>query len=493
MTNIDPNNSQSAAMRQLPSVDSLLNQPTVASLLDEFARSELVFCIRAVLDEKRAAIRTGEAPPLDFTSIALDIRQQLYRRSLPNLRRVINATGIVLHTNLGRAPLAEEAIEAINEVAAGYSNLEYDLRAGRRGSRYDHARDLLRELTGVEDALVVNNNAAGTFLALNSLGRERPALISRGQLVEIGGSYRMPDIMAAAGCRMVEVGTTNRTHIADYERAIDEETALLLRVHTSNYRVQGFVTSPTLEDLVALARKYPRQNIVVIDDLGSGLLESAAPPIKTPAEDATDDTEQFGLDWDEPTVKHSIAAGADITLFSGDKLLGGPQAGIILGRAELIERIRKNPLTRTFRPDKMTLAGLEATLRLYRNPETLAQRLPIRRMLCESLEKLEQRANRLTRCIAELIPEVDVITAADESYAGGGTLPTLPFATRVTALKHPDIAPECIAAELRGRDLPIICRVRDDTLIFDSRTLSNDDLDQIPGAVLEAIREIDSD
>ena len=486
--------SPSSSLRHLPSVDSLLNQPAIASLLDEFARPELVRCIRAVLDQRREALRAGHSPALDVPSLALDIRHELYQRTQPHLRRVINATGIVLHTNLGRAPLAEEAIEAVNDVAAGYSNLEFDLDAGRRGDRHEHLRDLLRELTSAEDALVVNNNAAGTFLALNTLAAGRPVIVSRGQLVEIGGSYRMPDIMAAAGCKMVEVGTTNRTHIADYERAIDEETAVLLRVHTSNYRVQGFVTTPSLEELVALAAKYPNQNIAVVDDLGSGLLDVVS---TAPAETGEDDREEaippFGLDWDEPTVRHSVAAGADLTLFSGDKLLGGPQAGVIVGRADLIGQLRENPLARTFRPDKMTLAGLEATLRLYRDPEALARRLPVRRMLSESVEDLEDRANRLTTRIAELIAEADVFTAGDESFAGGGTLPTLPFPTRVTSVRHPHFTPDRIAAALRRRDLPIICRIRDDALVFDCRTLSEEEIEQIPGALAETLRELSSE
>ena len=489
-----PNNSQSSSMRSLPSVDALLNQPAIASLLDEFPRPELVRSIRAVLDERRDALRAGETPALDVPALALNIRHKLYQRTQPNLRRVINATGIVMHTNLGRAPLAAEAIEAINDVAAGYCNLELDLPTGRRGSRHDHLRELLRELTGAEDALVVNNNAAGTYLTLNALAAGRPVIVSRGQLVEIGGSYRMPDIMAAARCKMVEVGTTNRTHIADYELAIDEETAVLLRVHTSNYRIYGFATSPALEELVALARKYPRQSIAVVDDLGSGLLDTAA-PTASGAEEVTDETAPAvcDADWDEPTVRHSVGAGADLTLFSGDKLLGGPQAGVIVGRSELITQLRKNPLARTFRPDKLTLAGLEATLRLYRDPDALVRRLPVRRMLGASLEHLEAQANRLTQQIAELIPEVDVVTAADESFAGGGTLPALPFATRVTCVRHPHFEPGRIAAALRARDLPIICRIRDEALIFDCRTLLSEEIDQIPTALAETLREMNSE
>jgi L-seryl-tRNA(Ser) seleniumtransferase len=486
-------NPPTSLLRNLPSVDFLLNQPAIATLLDEFPRAELIRCIRAVLDERREAIRAGNVPALDVPALALDIRQKLYQRSLPSLRRVINATGIVLHTGLGRAPLAEEAIEAITEVAAGYCNLEIVLATGRRGNRHEHLRDLLRELTGAEDGLVVNNNAAGTYLALNTLAEGRPVVVSRGQLVEIGGSYRMPDIMSAAGCRMVEVGTTNRTRISDYERAIDEETSVLLRVHTSNYRIRGFVESPPLEALAALARKYPQQGIAVIDDLGSGLMDTP-PAVNTERdEEPRVSGAAFAADWDEPTVRDSVAAGADLTLFSGDKLLGGPQAGVIVGRAELIKRLRHNPLARTFRPDKMTLAALEATLRLYRDPEALMRRLPVYRLLAAPPDRLEELANRLAQRVAALVPTAEVQCEPDESYAGGGTLPLVPFATWVVRLRHANFDASRIAAALRQRDVPIIGRVHEEALIFDCRTLSEDDADQIPAALAETLRDLSSE
>ncbi|MFQ5806305.1 MAG: L-seryl-tRNA(Sec) selenium transferase [Phycisphaerae bacterium] len=494
MENGDADNPQSLLLRNLPSVDFLLNQPAIATLLDEFARAELVHCIRAVLDDRREALRAGSSPALDVPALALDIRQKLYERTRPNLRRVINAAGIVLHTGLGRAPLAEEALEAITDVAAGYCNLELNLATGRRGDRHEHLRDLLRELTGAEDALVVNNNAAGTYLTLNTLAAGRPVVISRGQLVEIGGSYRMPDIMAAAGCKMVEVGTTNRTRIADYERAINEETSVLLRVHTSNYRIRGFVASPALEALVALAHKYPRQSIAVVDDLGSGLLDRPSASAAEPNEDNLEASgARFAADWDEPTVRESVAAGADLTLFSGDKLLGGPQAGVIVGRTELIARLRENPLARTFRPDKMTLAGLEATLRLYRDPQALLRRLPVFRMLGTATDHLENLANRLAQRIARQVPAAEVNCAPDESFAGGGTLPTIPFPTWVVRLRHVALDSGRVAAALRQRDVPIVCRVHDEALVFDCRTLSEGDVDEIPAALAETLRELNSE
>lgn len=490
MTSPDEHDQFVDVLRRLPSVDSLLKHPAIATLLDEFPREELARCVRLVLDRRRKEVRAGRRPSLETHAIALDVRELLYARTLPHLRHVINATGVVLHTGLGRAPLADAALEAIND-AAGYCNLELDLSTGRRGNRHDHLRDLLRELTGAEDALVVNNNAAGTYLALNTLAAGRRVVVSRGQLVEIGGSYRMPDIMAAAGCRMIEVGSTNRTHLADYQRVIDDDTAVLLRVHTSNYRIEGFATAPALAELVALARRCSRPGLVVVDDLGSGLLdrfafESLADGSAAGEPDVTPDT------WDEPTVRASVAAGADVTLFSGDKLLGGPQAGIILGRTELIERMRGNPLARTFRPGKLTLAALEATLRLYRDPAALVRQLPVYRMLLEGLDALEARARALADGLAEHLPGADICCEADESFAGGGTLPTIPFPTRVVSLRVEECEAQRLATCLRQRTVPVIARLRHDALILDCRTISRAEIGEIIRAISEALRELSS-
>ncbi len=511
-----------AALRELPSVDTLLKQPAVINLSDDYPRSEVVFAIRAVLEDRRTALRAGRHVDCDLPALALDIRQRLYERSQPHLRKVINATGIVLHTNLGRAPLPQEALDAIVETAGSYCNLELDLATGQRGNRHDHVRDLLRELCEVEDALVVNNNAAATFLALSTLAANREAVISRGQLVEIGGSYRLPDIMAAAQCRMVEVGTTNRTRLADYERAVNENTALLLRVHTSNYRIQGFTETTPLADLVALAR---RQNLVVVDDLGSGLLTpdlpwdtgtpapgakapipvnaGTAPP--TPAVDdgedeaSTEAAEESAVDngaagprtWDEPTVRDSVSTGADLTLFSGDKLLGGPQAGIIVGRADLIAAIHKNPLARAFRPGKLTFAALEATLRLYRDPASVVRRIPALHLLARTAGDLEQAARELAQAIATDAPGAEVSGHSDFSEAGGGTLPTHPFPTWVVVVRPRRHTAAEVATELRRRDVPILCRIRDEALVFDPRTLEKGDIEQIAAALAEVLHELD--
>lgn len=470
------------ALRDLPSVDALLNEPTIASLSDEFPRDEIVRSIRQVVEARRAAIREGGRPRLDVVAIALDVRETLQQRSRPHLRRVINATGIVLHTGLGRAPLAEEAVEAIAELAGGYCNLEYDLSDGERGDRHEHVRDLLRELTGAEDAFVVNNNAAATFLALHTLATGKGVVVSRGELVEIGGSYRMPDIMTAAGCHMIEVGTTNRTRISDYENALlgADDVEVLLRVHTSNYRVTGFTESAKLTELVALARRPRAQRLRVVDDLGSGLLDGAI----------VERAGALGEDWDEPTVRDSVDAGADLTLFSGDKLLGGPQAGVIVGRGELIARLRKNPLARAFRPGKLTLAALEATLRLYRDPATTAQRLPVFRLLFAPEEQLRARAEALAADIASQHAALSIQAQPDSSFAGGGSLPTLRFPTWIVTVRHALARPMELAAALRGLDTPVIARVSQDALVFDCRTLNDEEAQLIPGALAAALDEV---
>jgi L-seryl-tRNA(Ser) seleniumtransferase len=370
-------------------------------------------------------------------------------------------------------------------------------------------RDVLVELTGAEDALVVNNNAAATYLALNSLAAGREAVVSRGQLVEIGGSYRLPDIMAASGCRMVEVGTTNRTHLRDYERALGPETAVLLRVHTSNYRLAGFVHHVPLEQLVALARRSPFKPRV-IDDLGSGVLfTDFAPPAPPESQDAgpRPPSAESGprppsaasgggeapfdpRGWDEPTVRQSVAAGADLTLFSGDKLLGGPQAGIVVGRCELIEIMRGNPLMRAFRPDKLTLAALEATLRLYRDPARLCHKLPVLNMLSRSADAIRATAQRLERACRELLPAASVECVAGTSLAGGGSLPTVAFPSWALRVRHPAVSSEKLAAALRRRDVPVIARLGDGALLLDCRTLSDDEADEAASALADVSREL---
>ncbi len=466
--------SSAASLRDLPSVDYLLRQPAIASLLDEVARAELLQVIHAVLDDCRAEIRRGDAPALTVVALALRAREKLYERQRPHLRRVINATGVVLHTGLGRAPLAPEALAAAAEIGAGYCNLELELASGQRGDRHEHVRALLAELTGAEDALVVNNNAAATYLSLHALAGGRGVIVSRGQLVEIGGSYRMPDVMAAAGCRMIEVGTTNRTRASDYERAIDEHTAVLLHVHTSNYRIRGFVEQTPLAELAALAHA---RGLLAVDDLGGGLLDAHLPGLD-------------GLEsWDEPSVRDSVAAGADVTLFSGDKLLGGPQAGIILGRRELLSRIRASPLMRTFRPDKLSLAALEATLRLYRDPDSAAQRVPVLRLLSRREPELRDCAEALAARIRAIATGVDCRAEADQSEAGGGSLPTATFRTWVVSLAVPPLSAVQLAGALRAQETPILGRIHAERVVLDCRTIGAEDCDLVVSSLAEIARD----
>ncbi len=436
----------SSPFRQLPSVDRLLSEQVIQELVPQVGHGTAVRLARALLDEARAAIRRGEPPP-DTPTLIGSLRERLLVAARPSLRPVINATGVIIHTNLGRAPLSEAARAAVTAVTQGYSNLEYDLAAGRRGSRYHHAVTLLRDITGAEDALIVNNNAAAVFLALHVLAAGKEVLISRGQLVEIGGGFRIPDIMAASGARLREVGTTNRTHLHDYERHISEETALILRVHQSNFRMIGFTAQPSLDELVHLARTH---NLRVMDDLGSGTFL---------------DTRAFGLTY-EPTVQDSLRAGADLVTFSGDKLLGGPQAGILVGRAEIISQLRSHPLARALRVDKMTLAALEATLAAYRRG-TATLEIPVWRMIAMAEETLQERAHQWQKQLRGWGIPAEVIRA--HSTIGGGSLPGETLPTWALALVPPQATR--FVALLRNREPPVIARIEDDRVLFDPRTV----------------------
>lgn len=433
-------------LRQLPSVDRLLNAPRLRELAAAHGHDLVVDAVRATLDEARQRILGGDTFP-DTTTLIDAAAQKVQALIQPTLRPVINATGVIIHTNLGRAPLSEAALQAMREVGTGYSNLEYDLEAGRRGSRYVHATELLQRLTGAEAALVVNNNAAATLLILSVLARGREVIISRGQLVEIGGGFRIPEVMAQSGARLVEVGTTNKTYIEDYARAITENTALLMRVHTSNFRIVGFTHQASLEELVALGHEH---GLPVLDDLGSGSLL---------------DTTAFGL-APEPMVQASIQAGADLVCFSGDKLLGGPQAGIIVGRAELVERIKRFPLTRALRVDKVTLAGLQATLLAYLRG-TATEEIPVWRMIAAPVEALEQRARAWAETLGAHGIPAEVVEG--HSAVGGGSLPGETLPTRLLALSV--ASPNALAARLRAADPPVIARIERERLLLDPRTV----------------------
>lgn len=434
--------------RQLPSLDRLLDEPDVQEVFTEFGRTAVRDAGRRLLDQARAEIAAGE-PPAELPALATRLVTQLRRDLAPTLLPVINATGIVVHTNLGRAPLSEAARQAMLAVAAGYSNLEYDLEAGGRGSRYVHAERLLCELTGAGAALVVNNNAAAVTLVLRTIAAGREVVISRGELVEIGGGFRMPDILQQSGARLVEVGTTNRTRLADYETALTSDTAALLKVHQSNFRIVGFTEAVTLGELVGLARTQ-RTPPAVLDDLGSGTLI---------------DTTPYGLTY-EITVQDSVSAGATATMFSGDKLLGGPQAGIILGDKDLIAELRRRPLTRALRVDKATLAALQATLLAYLRGTALTE-IPVWQMIAVTPEALEIRAVSWAAVLRRegLIVE----TRPGQSAVGGGSLPGQTLPTTLLALRSAQ--PDRLVSFLRHGDPPVIARIEDDWVLLDPRTV----------------------
>jgi L-seryl-tRNA(Ser) seleniumtransferase len=444
--------------RQLPSVDRLLNQPAIQELLQVAPRGAVVDAVRESLE----AARTRRAGPPDRWED--DVRERLARRTGLGLHPVLNATGVVLHTNLGRAPLAQEAIRAIASIAGGYSNLELDLPSGTRGSRSDHCRDLLRATTGAEDGLVVNNAAGALVLALNTVAEGREVLISRGELIEIGGSFRIPDIMTKSGARLREVGTTNRTHLDDYRRTLDGAAAILT-VHRSNFEQRGFVTSPEPAELAGIAEAA---GIPYLYDVGSGLLADLSP---------------WGLK-NEPRVPDALRAGAGLVLFSGDKLLGGPQAGCLVGRRDLVTRCRGNPLARALRSDKLTLAALAATLALYQHPEQAIRSIPVLAMLTLDPTELARRAEHL----ASLCPmEVRAQTKPGESAVGGGSFPGAMLATTLVAVEAGPLGPDGLALRLRLGQPPLVARVADDRVLLDPRTLPESSFPVVARAIEAAL------
>lgn len=458
-------------LRKIPAVDRLLVSPGIEEVLTAYPRNLILKAIYQVLDELRAKIQKGETVEEEFDlgieSVSSRVAERLKVISRPSLRQVINATGVVVHTNLGRSVLAERVLRRFNAIGGGYSNLEYDLAQGRRGSRHTHVEDILKELTSAEAAMVVNNNAAAVLVCLETLAAGREVVVSRGQLVEIGGSFRVPDVMRKSKAKMVEVGTTNKTHLRDYEEVIGPETALLLKVHTSNFQIVGFTEEVPMPDLAKLGATC---GIPVMHDLGSGCLV---------------DLSNYGL-IKEPTVQEVLAEGADLVTFSGDKLLGGPQAGIILGRKDLVEAIRQNQLSRALRIDKFTLLALEETLRLYRDEKTAVKEIPTLNMICRPYRSLMKKAERLLKITGKLkTGNFSLVLADGNSKAGGGALPLLELPSRLLCMIPGRLSSQFIEVWLRSYDPPVITRLEKERVILDVRTIQEREFKTVAKAIRE--------
>jgi len=457
--------------KKIPAVDRLLLSPKISEASSIFPRDLILKAVNQVLDELRTRIQKGEdvedQSELSIDTLSNRIVSRLELISRPSLRPVINATGVVIHTNLGRSILPEKVLKKFRPLAGGYSNLEYDLDQGERGSRYSHVEGILKELTSAEAAMVVNNNAAAVLIALETLAKGREVVVSRGQLVEIGGSFRIPDVMRKSGAKMVEVGTTNKTHLRDYEEVISPETALLLKVHTSNFQIVGFTEEVTMSELSPLGKQY---GIPVMEDLGSGCLV---------------DFSKYSL-IKEPTVHDVLAHGADLVTFSGDKLLGGPQAGIILGRKDLVDAIKRNQLCRALRIDKLTLLALEETLRLYRDERIAVKEIPTLKMICQSHSLLEKKAERLLKLVGKLKTGNFSIELTDgNSKVGGGALPLLELSSRLLCLVPKELSPQFMERWLRAFDPPVITRLEKERVLLDVRTIQEKDLKTIAQAIRE--------
>ncbi len=465
-------------LRKLPAVDEVLKEKIAQQWLENHPRILVLDAIRTALAARRKVVLqatdqdSGRKLDEQFFSTAAilshagDILRQL---SEPSLRPVINATGVVVHTNLGRSMLSEKAIERIIEVSRSYSNLEYDIAAGKRGKRYVHVEGILTRLTGVEAATAVNNNAAAVLLCLNTLAYGKEVIVSRGELVEIGGSFRVPDVMERSGAKLREVGTTNKTHLKDYEKAINENTGLLLKVHTSNYKIVGFTKEVSPDELVVLGKKH---NVPVMWDLGSGSFI---------------DLSTYGA-GDEPTVQQAVDSGVDVLTFSGDKLLGGPQAGMILGKKVYLDPIRSNPLARALRIDKLTLASLDATLNQYLDREKAIREIPTLWMLTQPLSEIERKARLMADNLNTIgNHELAISIQDDMSQSGGGALPTGNFPTKTICIRHERLSANQIESRLRLGKPHIITRIREGMVIFDPRTLTDEDIRQIIGAVKEIL------
>lgn len=444
------------ALRQLPKVQTLMDSASAAQLIDVFGREPVTDTVRAKVENARSELLADAPMPETILSERLfwaDVSETLDRSRARSLKRVINATGIIIHTNLGRAPLAQEAIDAMSDVAREYSTLEFNLESGKRGSRHSHVEALICELTGAKAALVVNNCAGAILTVLSALADQKEVVASRGELVEIGGSFRMPDVITQSGATLKEVGTTNKTHPEDYADAISENTALLLKSHTSNYSVVGFSSSPSRQQLSEIAQAH---QLPLVEDLGSGVLVDLSP---------------YGLP-DEPVVKDVIASGVDVVTFSADKLLGGPQAGIIAGRKDLIDRIKRHPMARAVRIDKLSLAALIAMLELYRAPNDPIHSVPVLRTISEPIDRIRARAETLaTACVP--LPDLEALIVPSKARAGGGSLPMQDLPSFALSLSHSDLSPDEMAERLRSSETPVIGRISKDKLLLDLRTVAD--------------------
>lgn len=454
-------------LSSLPAVDELLKSPEGTAWLAANQRTLVVRAVREVLADVRKKILSSAFSDFTRTSLIQDIERQIFRKSSFSLRGVINATGIVLHTNLGRSVLSEQVLKNVAEVSRGFSNLEYDLEAGERGKRYTHTKDLLRDITGAEDAFIVNNNAAAVLLCLNTLAKNRQVIVSRGELVEIGGSFRVPDVMAASNAELREVGTTNKTHLQDYYNAVTDQTALLLKVHQSNYRITGFTKDVPVAALVDAGRQL---ELPVMYDLGSGCLI---------------DLRAYGI-YSEPSVQEIVSSGVDLVTFSGDKLLGGPQGGIIVGKKKYIGQIQKNPLARALRVDKMTIAAFEATFMAYHDEQKAVRDIPVLRMLLQAPEKIRSRAVKLKNLLRKKLKQAQFSMVKDSSRAGGGSLPEIEFPTFAVSIKPDHISVNELELRLRSGLPPVIARIKDGALLLDARTISDREVEVITAALASA-------
>lgn len=457
-------------LARLPSVDECLKSVHGEKWLETYYRKTVLRSIREVIETKRREILDGSNPDLSLNAIADDIEKAIRSHSTYKLKPLINATGVVIHTNLGRAILSDDTIKNIASISRSYSNLEYDITGGRRGKRYTHIKDIIKELTGAEDAVVVNNNAAAVLICLDTFAKGKEVIVSRGELVEIGGSFRIPEVMKSSSAILREVGTTNKTHIYDYKNALCGNTGLLLKVHQSNYKVIGFTEEVSIEQLIKIGREF---RIPVAADLGSGCMVNL---------------EKYGV-FGEPTVQDVIRYGADLVTFSGDKLLGGPQAGIIVGRGNLVRKVQQNPMMRAMRIDKMTLAALEATFMQYLDEEKAIKNIPTLRMLTQSQDTIKRRAKRISSALKKSISEnAEVEIMRDQSRAGGGSLPEADFPTHVVSIRPKKIKVNQLERKLRLGNPSVIARIREDVLLLDARTVQDKEVKSLVNCIVLAFK-----